>query len=102
MRKSKSWAERTWAYTDPEGDCLRYGRGVQPKGYARVTLRYRQDYAHRLAYEQHFGPIPEGHEIHHTCGTKNCINPDHLEAMTASEHARTHRRYEYDVLGRGL
>jgi hypothetical protein len=43
--------------------------------------------AHRLAYEQEIGPIPEGMHIHHTCGQRLCINPEHMEAVDPAEHA---------------
>jgi hypothetical protein len=37
--------------------------------------------AHRVSYETFVGPIPEGHEIDHTCRNGYCINPAHLEAV---------------------
>lgn len=42
--------------------------------------------AHRLSYELHKGPIPDGLQILHSCDVKNCINPDHLRVGTHSEN----------------
>lgn len=40
--------------------------------------------AHIVAYETFLGPVPEGHEIDHTCRNGFCINPGHLEAVIPS------------------
>ena len=54
--------------------------------------RREQAARHRLAYEDAFGPIPEGLTIDHTCKVKRCVNPDHLEAVTQAENVRRTRR----------
>lgn len=48
--------------------------------------------AHRLYYERAKGPIPVGHELHHRCHTRACVNPDHLEPLTRLAHRREHPR----------
>ncbi len=47
-------------------------------------------YAHRLMYTQTYGPIPGGFHVHHTCGSRVCINPNHLEALSPEEHRARH------------
>ena len=51
-------------------------------GYGRVMLKGKVRQAHRISYELLRGPVPEGTELDHICRTKNCVNPDHLRAVT--------------------
>jgi hypothetical protein len=44
--------------------------------------------AHRVAYALANGGIPTGLVIDHLCADKLCVNPSHLEAVTASENSR--------------
>lgn len=56
-----------------------------PAGYGRAGQSLA---AHRLAYEWAKGPIPDGLTVDHLCYVRNCINPDHLEAVTLGENTR--------------
>jgi HNH endonuclease len=60
------------------GKCVDWKGPVDRHGYGRRGGRQ----AHRIAYEQAFGPIPRGLEIDHLCRRRSCVNPDHLEAVT--------------------
>ncbi len=55
-------------------------------GYGRLGKAL----AHRVVYEKHKGPIGKGLEVHHTCGERACVNPDHLTTMTRAQHMRYH------------
>jgi hypothetical protein len=52
--------------------------------YPHMSVGNKWIYAHRLSYELHKGPIPDGLQIDHLCRVPLCINPDHLEAVSQS------------------
>ncbi len=43
-------------------------------------------YMHRVIYEMHVGPIPEGLTLDHVCRVRACCNPSHLQPMTLREN----------------
>lgn len=55
-------------------------------GYGRTNLNGKEWLAHRLYYTEHIGRIPEGYVVDHLCSVKNCVNPNHLEAVTPQEN----------------
>lgn len=44
--------------------------------------------AHRRSYQHFIGPIPPGYVIDHLCRVRACVNPYHLEAVTANENLK--------------
>jgi len=70
-------------------DCWLWGMYVDPGGYGRMGIKgLSPALVHRVSYELFVGPIPEGLHIDHLCGTRKCVNPAHLEAVTQRENNR--------------
>ena len=72
----------------PANDCWMWTGRTNTKGYGQTTYQGRSVQAHRLFYETRNGPIPKGLEIDHLCRVRDCVNPDHLEAVTHAENVR--------------
>lgn len=47
--------------------------------------------AHRDAYERWHAEIPNGFECHHMCGNRECVNFDHIIAVSKHDHRKIHR-----------
>lgn len=57
------------------------------RGYARFSVDGQHVYAHRWAYEQKYGPVPDGMQLDHfVCDNPSCVNPDHVRPTTAREN----------------
>ena len=62
------------------------GAKVGQTDYGEAWASGRKVRAHRLSYEYHKGPIPDGQVIRHTCDNPTCINPAHLLAGTQAQN----------------
>lgn len=67
---------------DPETGCWLWNGFLGSGGYGQIVVQHRTHYAHRISYELHRGPIPEGMQLDHLCRVRRCVNPDHLEPVT--------------------
>ena len=75
------------------GGC--YGNGYGSFGVGSLTEGTRRKVlAHRFAYEQWNGPLAPGLVVDHLCRTPQCVNPDHLEAVTQQVNVKRGRRWE--------
>lgn len=55
-------------------------------GYGLFKLNKKATRAHRAIYEHHYGPIPAGMFVCHTCDIRECCNIDHLWLGTMQQN----------------
>lgn len=71
-----------------EAGCWEWLGSRGANGYGRLTIGSRSDgsrrtaLAHRVAYQEFVGPVPDGLELDHLCRNRACCNPAHLEPVT--------------------
>ena len=80
-------SERFWSKVAlKQFGCYEWLAGKRIDGYGRCWNGRRMVRAHRFAYEDIKGPIPDGLCIDHLCRNPSCVNPDHLEVVTLREN----------------
>lgn len=77
---------------NPSTDCWEWTASLSTKGYGQIgsggIYGGKLLSAHRVAYEIYVGQIPKGLQLDHLCRVRHCVNPSHLEPVTARENTR--------------
>lgn len=82
--KRRPLSDRFWELVDKrQGDsCWEWTGERSPFGYGRIKQHnkgeVRRFMAHRLSWEIHHGPIPNGQLVLHRCDNPPCVRSDHL------------------------
>lgn len=98
-RMDMSPLERFLQQVEITDTCWLWVGAISKNGYAQFSGEWS---AHRWSYRTFVGPIPAGFQVDHTCHNadlscrglgaacphRKCCNPDHLEAVPATENIR--------------
>lgn len=80
--RGASVRERIDLHTEQNADGCWIWTAALKNGYGAISLDGKIRFAHRVAYEDFVGPIPDGLQLDHLCRVPACVNPLHLEAVT--------------------
>lgn len=72
---------------DPSG-CWIWTGTKNAKGYGQLGVGSQPEYAHRIAVRLDGRSLPEGMQVDHLCRNPSCVNPQHLEVVTAAKNMR--------------
>jgi hypothetical protein len=80
LRKGEGTAaDRFWDRVEKSDGCWIWRAGTKNSGYGVFAPTHGDVHmAHRYSWFLHFGPVPDGMLVCHTCDTKLCVRPDHL------------------------
>ena len=76
-----------------ENGCWLWLGKTTPNGYATASLGYdrkRTRLVHRRLYEETYHMLGKETVLHHRCGVRHCVNPEHVFAVSLREHVAVH------------
>jgi hypothetical protein len=90
VQRPPGWARREierLLATRVAGECLLWTGLLNLKGYGGIFFGGKQTFVHRVICRRFHGyPPSEKYEVAHSCGVRDCINPDHLRWATSKEN----------------
>lgn len=79
--RKETLKERFWRHVTISPACWEWNGTKYKQGYGKTWTSGKNPKtlsAHRVSWELHNGPIPQGIDVLHSCDNPPCVKPDHL------------------------
>lgn len=81
-----SFSDKFWSKVRKTKSCWLWIGGKASGGYGKFRMGKKTCLAHRISYEISNGKVLNSFTLDHLCRNRICVNPIHLEPVTAKEN----------------
>jgi hypothetical protein len=96
-RKKRPVEQRFWERVHQTSACWLWLGTIGSDGYGRMLRDGKFDLVHRISWTLAGRTLAPDQHLHHTCHNRACVRPDHLQALSGSEHQHAHEHPSGDA-----